>query len=345
MKKYRAGLVGCGRIGSEFDKDPKRKTVSTHAGAYASLANIEFCAVSDADPEKMNAAKERWSVPRAYPDYRDMLAREKLDLLSVCTWNNTHREIIEEAVRHGVRGVYCEKPIAESVESAEAIDALCEKSGLVFQINHQRRFDRRHRELRERILRGELGRMQSAVFHYTAGVANTGSHMFDLLRFFLGDAVWAEGVFSPNVSPNPNDPNVDGCILFENGVFCSVHACDVKEFLIFELDLIGTRGRVRVMKSGFRFETSEVKDSDVFTGYKELFRADETSEAGPQDSWIVEGVKHLVSCLDEGRPSISSADDGKKALELICAMKESAENGGKRMNLPLLKSGVKIQSK
>ncbi len=344
MRTYRAGLIGCGRIGSAFDNDPKRKSISTHAGAYASISNIHFAAIADIVPEKLDACKARWNVPSAYADYREMLAKEKLDILSICTWNETHRVVVEDAVRAGVKAIYCEKPIAESLESADAIVELCQKHNVIFQMNHQRRFDKRHQELRERIRQGELGRIQGAVFRYTAGIANTGSHMFDLLRFFLGEAIWVEGVLSQNLSPNPDDPNMDGIIKFESGVFCSIHACDVKQFLIFELDLIGTLGRVRVMQSGFSFETSDVRESDLFTGYKELFlRAD--AEVSKPGSWVVEGVKHLVLCLERKQQSISSAIDGKKALELVCAMKESAAENGRRISLPLKQSAIHIQSK
>lgn len=58
----RAGIVGCGRIGSEFDDDPKRKTVSTHAGAYSASSDIKLVAASDLDEERLRKCGKRWGI-------------------------------------------------------------------------------------------------------------------------------------------------------------------------------------------------------------------------------------------------------------------------------------------
>ena len=111
---------------------------------------------------------------------------------------------------------------------------------------------------------GSLGRIQQVTCYYTAGVANTGSHLFDLLRFYLGEVKWVQGRLSVNPSPNPADPNIDGWLGFDNGAVAALQACDVNAYLILEICLLGTRGRLRVKSSGFELELEEARDSQIF---------------------------------------------------------------------------------
>ena len=63
----RAGIVGCGRVGAEFDDDPKRKQISTHAGAYSAVSGVELVAACDLDEEKLNKCGQRWNIPSLGP--------------------------------------------------------------------------------------------------------------------------------------------------------------------------------------------------------------------------------------------------------------------------------------
>jgi predicted dehydrogenase len=342
---YRVGIVGCGRIGSEFDDDPKRKQVSTHAGAYAAARGVKLVAASDLDGERLNKCGKRWGIVSLYQDYKKMLREQDLDILSICTWNSTHLDIAKEAVRSGVKAIFCEKPVADSLKNADEMIKLCEEKGVILQIDHQRRFDKFHQEVRSFLQDDKLGRIQQVTFYYTAGIANTGSHMFDLLRFFFGDINWVQAVYSQSQSPNPNDPNIDGFMKFKDGAFCSVQACNVQEFLIFEMNCIGTKGRLNITHSGFDLEFYEVKESNLFSGYREIFRSTPPFNGDAPREFMVSAVSHLVECLREGKKSISSGQDGRAALELICAFHESARDDGKRITLPLKDSKVEIQSR
>lgn len=343
--KFRAGIVGCGRIGSEFDEDPKRKRIATHAGAYSAVDEVELVGACDMDVDKLEKCGKRWQIRSLYRDIGEMLKSETLDILSICTWNSTHLDIVEKAVGSGVRAIFCEKPIADSLRSADRIIELCNQKGVILQIDHQRRFDKFHQEVRAFLKNGKLGRTQQVSFYYTAGVANTGSHMFDLLRLFFGDVAWAQAIYSENPSHNAADPNIDGMLKFRNGSLCMVQACDARDYLIFEMDCLGTEGRLRLTHSGFDIEFHDVKESELFSGYSEIYPATSPIDRNtPRDS-MVEGVKHLVRCLKEGKKSMSSGEDGRAALELICAFHESAEGEGRRIWLPLEDSEIEVKSK
>lgn len=342
---YRAGIVGCGRIGCGFDDDPRRGYVSTHAGAYVQTPGVELVALADIDRTKLEHYGNKYGVRGRYQDYRQMLAHERLDIVSVCTWNDTHREIVEAAVEAGVKAIFCEKPIAERLAAADVMIQRCADAGVILMVNHQRRFDRFHREVAAYLREGCLGHIQQATCYYTAGVANTGSHLFDLLRFFFGDVDWVQGIYSHNLSPNPHDPNVDGWLHFGRDLLVSIQACDVHSYTIFEIDILGTLGRLRLTSHGFDVQFEEVHESTRFAGYYELCSATPpVNPDGPRE-FMLQAVAHLLDCLERGQKPLCSGEDGRRALEIICALRESADADGRRIHLPLADSSMIIQSR
>lgn len=341
---FRAGIIGCGRIGCAFDDDPRRGYVSTHAGAYVRTPGVELVALADVDGAKLDRYGEKFGVAARYTDYHEMLDRERLDIVSVCTWNNTHLDIVRAAVARGVKAVFCEKPIADSLSAADEIIRLCAGRNVMLMVDYPRRFDRFHREVATFLQKGGLGQVQQVTGYYTAGVANTGSHLFDLLRFYLGDPAWVQGRHSSSASPNPGDPNIDGWLGFP-GCVAAVQACDVRAYLIFEVVLLGIAGRLRITSSGFAVEFEEVRESERFAGYRELRSAPPPVRVDGPREFMLAAVAHLVTCLETSQRPFCSGEDGRAALEMVCALRESADAGGMRVDLPMTRSVITIQSR
>jgi hypothetical protein len=132
--------------------------------------------------------------------------------------------------------------------------------------------------------------------------------------------------------------------MFERGCHVALQACNVAEYLIFEVHVLGTGGRLRVTSSGFGLEYDAVVPSDRFSGYKELKGAVSPIHTDRPHEFMLHAVDHIVACL-QGATPISSGIDGRRALELICALRESAQAGGRRVDLPLASSAVTIQSR
>ena len=166
----KAGIVGCGRIASEFDKEPNTRAVLTHAGAYSAADGVELVAACDLNEEKLEICGKKWGITSLYQDYKKMLEQKALDILSICTWNSTHPDITREAVDSGVKAIFCEKPIADSLKNADEMIELCNSRGVLLQINHQRRFDKFHQETGDFLQNGKLGGIQQVTCYYTAGV-------------------------------------------------------------------------------------------------------------------------------------------------------------------------------
>src|SRR5207244_825991 len=90
----------------------------------------EIVAVADVDAGRREAFGERWSVARRYADYREMLSRETLDIVSICVPTRAHAEVMIETAASDVRGVVIEKPIAQSLREADAMIAAADRAGL-----------------------------------------------------------------------------------------------------------------------------------------------------------------------------------------------------------------------
>jgi predicted dehydrogenase len=342
---YRAGIVGCGRIGCSFDDEPNRGYVSTHAGAYARTPGVELIALADLDQTSLNRYGKKFRVDGLYTDYRKMLSQEQLDILSICTWNETHREIVENAVRAKVKGIFCEKPIAESLASADAMIQQCAENGVTLMIDHQRRFDRFHQDVAAYLREERLGHIQQITCYYTAGVVNTGSHLFDLLRLLFGEVEWVQGIYSSNSSQIPNDPNVDGWLQFDNGVRAAVQPCDVRHYTIFEINILGALGRLRITSHGFEAQFEQAQESTRFADYRELHLAKTPLDPGGPREFMLQAVDHLLGCVQREQRPQCSGEDGRRALEIICALRESADADGRRIGLPLVNSPIVIESR
>nr|HPN73505.1 Gfo/Idh/MocA family oxidoreductase [Candidatus Omnitrophota bacterium] len=302
--------------------------------AYSLVDGVELVAVCDSDKKLVDKCIAKWKTPRGYYDISSMLKSENVDILSVCTPPDTHLAVLEEAVKHNsIRGIFCEKPLASTLKDAEKMREICDKNGIILQVGHQRRFDPLHLEIKKAIDDGIMGELQQANFYYTAGISNTGSHMFDILRFFFGDVEWIEAFPSVNMSGKDNDPNLDGILRFKSGRFVTFQACDVAKYLVFELNAFFERARIELKNSGFKVDFFEVRESEYYSGYKELFSRKSPFTEDYQRNFMINAVKHLMRCLDAREQPVSSVIDGFKAVELIENAIISARNDGKRIHL------------
>lgn len=341
-RRLRAAIVGCGRIASGFAADPKRKgTISTHAQAYLADKDTELVAACDLDAAKLSDFGKSWGVKALYTDLAQMLKKEKPDVLSICTWNGTHRAIFEAAVGAGVRGVICEKPVSDTLAASDAMIALSKKAGVPLLVNYTRRYVGLYHELKDRIERGDLGDIQGVSAYYTAGAVNTATHLFDFLRFFFGDADWVWT--DPSKKLGDSDPSYSGYIHFEKGFGCTLSALDVASYLVFEADIYGTKKRVRLTESGSRAAVWRVAPHPLFSGYNALKA--EKPLSGDLGEGLPGLVRDLVACVNGKREAACSAVDGRACLEIATAMRLSFEAGGKRVELPLKKRNVKMSSR
>jgi predicted dehydrogenase len=325
---YRAAIVGCGQIGCFFDDDPKRQGIWTHAGAYAACPQTKLTALADVDAAARERAARRWGVSHVYPDLESMLRDERVDILSVCTPSNAHAFALRAVATAGVPAVWCEKPMTITLQEADEVVALSRTQ--IVAVNHTRRWDGAYETAREWIQQGGAGKLVAATAWYTHGVANIGSHLFDTLRFLLGETEWAWA--APDRSGDA-DPTLSGVVGFAGGVVCHVIGCG-RDLLLFEIDLVGSEGRLRISENGTRVEARAMEPSSRYSGYREP-GAPTPLWKGQDERRMLTAVEDIVRCLDKGGEPRCTGRDGLKAIEMVTAFLQSAEME-KRVELPLV---------
>jgi len=91
---------------------------------------VDLVAAADVNPGALEAYGKELEIPHLYGNYHQMLEQERLDILSICTWPQTHLTIIGDAVRHPLKAIYCEKPLCMSLGEADDIVALTRAAGI-----------------------------------------------------------------------------------------------------------------------------------------------------------------------------------------------------------------------
>src|SRR5436190_2024460 len=117
------------------------------------------------------------------------------------------------------------------------------------------------------------GRRWGVAGVYTNGILHNGSHWFDLARWLIGDMDRVQGF---GVERHAGvDPTLDVWLRFETGPTGFLQGCRAQQFTIFEMDVVGSYGRMRLVESGHRVELFDVGDNPYYSGYRSLRKVEE----------------------------------------------------------------------
>jgi len=346
---YRVGMIGCGQIASIFEDDEWREHPCTHAGAYNAVKETEIVAAADINKERLSAFSKRWGVKSIYKDYKEMLEKEELDIVSVTANTAMHCEITTKAAKSGVKAIFCEKPIATCLEEADEMIKTCDREGVKLIINHTRRWDTYYQKARELINSGKIGDLISIAGYFTSGLLIMGTHLFDMFRFFAGDVEWV--VADTEVIEDANgyqktDPSGNGFMHFKNGVIGTAIGSSKKQYLIFEIDIHGTQGRIYIRDNG---RTLELWTPDKEREHIDYNTPNElTLEKSPRverKNSMIAAVEDVVRAVERDREGMCTGRDGRAALELALAFHKSAQEGGKKITLPLKDRRLRVISR
>lgn len=155
MEKLKIGIIGCGGIGTE-----------KHIPALSTIEAVEIVAFCDLIEERAVTARNAYGKAdhQVYTDYKEMLAEEALDIVHVCTPNDTHAEI-SIAAMEADNHVMCEKPMAKTAAEARAMVEVSEKTGKKLTIGYQNRFRPDSEYLHKVSQDGDLGEIYNAKAH------------------------------------------------------------------------------------------------------------------------------------------------------------------------------------
>jgi predicted dehydrogenase len=322
----RAAVIGCGWIGSEVASDPLSDGVQSHAGAYAACDGTSLVGVCDTDPVRAGQAARRWGMACGYTSLGDMLHDTEPQIASVCTPDATHAGVIQQLLQcPGIRAVIAEKPLAADAAAAAALVTAAHRAGVLLAVNYSRRYAPSHAALRERIVTGELGVVQAVNGTYGKGVAHNGTHWFDLARWLVGEieSVTAWPAAGGRVR---EDPDCHVRLQFAGGANGFLTVLDEQHYTIFEMDIIGSRARVSIGRSGEDIAWSEVRPSDRYSGYRML--APPVRMAGGFRDVALHLVNDVNGALRERRAPRCTGADGVAALVVVDAIRRSLAGAG-----------------
>ena len=331
MNKYKVGIIGCGRMGFLFDEDEKTIKPSSHAGAYKSFKNCDMVAVCDIRTDRLDLFKKRYGNVNTYYDYNEMLEKEDLDIISICTPSNLHSDVCIKAANH-VKAIFCEKPIAMSLKEADQMINACKKNNVLLAVDHIRRWDRTYEKIKELIDDKTYGEVTSIVAYSSPGLMNGGVHIIDVIQHVFGRIQCISGHII-------KDASTDACgigYLTVNGIPCLIDATP-KKYMKVGLDIYTTEGVLE--NSGItRGEKSLIfrkgVNSSFESGVSELIEPF-SIDMGVSSPPLINAIENIINTLGGKDTLKCSGDDGRKAIEVAIAFHLSSYLNGKQIDLPI----------
>ena len=345
---YRAAVIGLGRMGSTFDDEMTQGgsifLPYCHGPTYHAATNIDLVAGTDPHPEQRQLFGDRWALTQdhLYADYRQMLEKENLDIVSICTTARHRATIIQDVAASGVKAIWSEKPLSLTLEEADTILATCEKYNVVIAVNCARRWNPFFHQARTLADAGALGEILQVTAYANCGLSHNGSHAIDTLRYLAGGQVkWVFGEMDAASDNDQSDPQGNGYMVFDNGVRAFLRSMPTG-IAMWEFDMIGTQGRIRSGTNGEAFELQRLQ-----TGGNRN-RGIPATEPFPLPTQIpgmgITIVNDIIDAIEHGGSPRCSGADGRAALEIAIALRTSHQRGGIRIDLPLENRALGIQS-
>lgn len=342
----RYALIGCGRI-------------SPHHIMAAQNNQLEIVAVCDTDPEKLERTAAQFDHVHQYTDYKKMLENESPDLVAIATESGKHAQIALDCIRTGCH-VIIEKPIALSIEDANQIIELAKQKDVLVCVNHQNRFNRSIQYIHGAIEQGRFGRL----FHGSARIfwnrnreyyeqaswrgtweqdggalMNQCIHNIDLLCWLMGSEAVEVFAYTDNLKHPYMEAEDLGVALvkFQNGAYGVIEGTTnvYPENLEESLTLLGETATVKVGGKS----VNEILEWKAADGLDDSDSVKKTFSETPPNIY---GYGHtplyadMIDAITNGRQPLVNGEAGKRAMELILAIYQSAAQG-LPVKLPLLR--------
>jgi inositol 2-dehydrogenase len=328
MAKLNVGLMGLGRLGRVYARDLATR-----------IACTRLVAVADVDAAAVDDVTREFEVPRGYTTSSDLLADPSVDAVVIVTPTATHGELTRAAAAAG-KAIFCEKPLAITMDEAVAMRRAVRESGAFFQLGFMRRFDRGYAAAKERLDAGGIG--DAVLFKSTsrdpfrpsveyANPKNSGGllldmgiHDFDLARWFMGEVATVQtigGVLAyPELGAVGDIDNAVVSLVFASG---RLGVVDLTRNGIYGYDiateLLGTKGTLRIgylRETPLMVMTKGGVTHDTVPYFVERFRDAYTAQ-----------LENFAQNVLLGRKPPITADDGVEALRIAVAATRAYQTG------------------
>ena len=326
--RLNVGAIGLGRLGRVYAQDLAQR-----------VPNARLVAVADQKAELAEQFARDFDVPKWYRSHQELLADKDVEAVAVVTSTSTHKEVVLDAVRNG-KAVFCEKPIAMSLEEAREMLETVEAAGVFFQPGFQRRFDAGYVAAKKQIEAGVIGTpvvltstsrdpyrppLEFCDPKVSGGmIADMGVHDFDVARMYMGDvkSVCAIGctLAYPEMKSVGDIDNAIINMVFESGALGAVHLSRNAVFgYDIRTEIWGTKGSLQIgyhRQTPILVMTKEGITHDVVPYFMERFESAYLAQI--QD--FVNKVQH------GGQPAVTGAD-AVAAMRISLAATRSLHEG------------------
>jgi len=331
--KYNVGMIGVGRKGTG------------HANGYAHHPLTEIVAAADPDPDNLALFSKRFGVTATYSDYREMLAKENIDIAAPILPVSVNPEIVIGCAEAGVKAIFCEKPAAATLADADAMVQECRSRGIHFAAGDAYRNFHQLWDARKIIESGDLGDIRSInLYQATNEISGGGCQGLSVMRMFAWDADvdWVTGWVSGD-SWSDDDQGMGGYVRFVNGIECFIHLQPSSKKGI---EIVCSRGVIYTDWFSFYLwksdgdieptrleELTEVKGlfPDSGIGSRERDADGRMLPGGRQKA----SIQSIVDSLELGIEPRCSGENMAIVLEIAIALRESARNNHVPVKMPL----------
>jgi predicted dehydrogenase len=309
----RAGVIGCGYWGPNVIRN------------LASLDGCELRAVCDLDPARLDGIRKRFPAVRTTTDPQALLADPDLDAVAVCTPIHTHFPLASAALRAG-KHVLVEKPLTDSVETAEMLVEMAEARGLTLQVDHTFVYSGAVRKIREIIDDGQLGdllyfdsvRINLGLFQSNVNVLwDLAPHDLSIMTHLIDrEPRWISAVGSAHYGKH------------ENLAYLTMKFGGSKRMIVY--DDLAPSEKVRVYDKGVTRNADSLSRKRALIDYRigDMFapHIDNTEPLNRVCRTFVEAIEHRTQPPTDGR-------SGLRVVRMLEAGQESLRKNGERIGL------------
>jgi myo-inositol 2-dehydrogenase/D-chiro-inositol 1-dehydrogenase len=320
------GLFGAGRIGR------------VHAASLATHPRTELVAVHDpVEVAASEVAAQYGATPTGDADA--ILGDPGIDAVIIASPTATHVDLLTASVRAG-KAVLCEKPIDLDLARVDACWAEIKGLDGTVMVGFNRRFDPTFAELRDRVAKGEIGRLEQLIIISrdpapapAAYIASSGGlfrdmtiHDFDMARFFLGEVVEVQAMGANLIEPYIAEAgDIDSAVVVLRGADGELCQIVNSRRCSFGYDQrVEAFGAEAMLSAGNQTATSVRRScacgTEIAPPYLNFF-LDRYADAYRAE------LDHLVSCVEQGTAPSPGFADGRAALVLADAANESLQTG------------------
>jgi len=347
-QSIRFGIIGCGEVGQSLSGTDTYSGIGEwHARYITEIEDAELVGVADIKERNAKALASKFDLKDYYLNYRDLLAREDVDVVNICTPSGTHGEIAVAAA-HAGKHVIVEKPVEVTVRKADAIIEGCEQAGVKLAAVFPFRYGKGMRMVKAALEKGVLGKiiLSNAMCRRYRGqdyynksswrgtwamdgggaCMNQGIHIIDSYLHLMGavSTVYAYTGTLGHLGAEVEDVAA-ALIKFQDGGLGVIEAttCAYPDFGD-RIDLHGEKGSV-----GLAGLPLKIVDWKVINEEDDIDVNDIDEEIEPENPCCLH--KHVIQDMvnaikDEREPEIGGLE-GRRSLEVIEAIYRSARDG------------------